>query len=29
MFVMTELTRREFLIEVEALGVADAKAPGG
>jgi len=27
-FVMTELPRREFLIEVEALGVADAKAPG-
>ena len=27
-FVMTELPRREFLIEVEAFGVADAKAPG-
>jgi 2-iminobutanoate/2-iminopropanoate deaminase len=27
-FVMTELPRREFLIEVEALGVADAKASG-
>jgi len=27
-FVMTELPRREFLIEVEALGVADAKARG-
>ncbi len=27
-FVMTELPRREFLIEVEAFGVADARAPG-
>jgi enamine deaminase RidA (YjgF/YER057c/UK114 family) len=27
-FVMSELPRREFLIEVEAFGVADAKAPG-
>jgi 2-iminobutanoate/2-iminopropanoate deaminase len=27
-FVMTELPRREFLIEVEAFGVADAQAPG-
>jgi len=27
-FVMTELPRREFLIEVEAFGVADAKALG-
>ncbi len=27
-FVMTDLPRREFLIEVEAFGVADAKAPG-
>jgi enamine deaminase RidA (YjgF/YER057c/UK114 family) len=27
-FVMTELPRREFLIEVEAFGVADAEAPG-
>ncbi len=27
-FVMTELPRHEFLIEVEAFGVADAKAPG-
>ena len=27
-FVMTELPRPEFLIEVEAFGVADAKVPG-
>jgi enamine deaminase RidA (YjgF/YER057c/UK114 family) len=27
-FVVTELPRREFLIEVEAFGVADARAPG-
>ena len=27
-FVMTELPRREFLIEVEAFGVADVNAPG-
>jgi 2-iminobutanoate/2-iminopropanoate deaminase len=27
-FVVSELPRREFLIEVEAFGVADAKAPG-
>jgi 2-iminobutanoate/2-iminopropanoate deaminase len=27
-FVVSELPRREFLIEVEAFGVADAKVPG-